>query len=175
MSTYISDERGIWHPAKERVGLKNLSNKSIEIEQTSIDGKKFKQLIPPGGDYVYEGPDRAAMFQWWEENGKPSAEKMKEMEGNVTFGSDFRTNSEFMEQYSKFRQMFGFEDVEAYLKYLGYDSVKTHAKFMQNASITTTHDAPYRIQEIQKLGGGTDHANPGKNLRYGGFGEMPSV
>lgn len=175
MSTYIADERGVWHPAKERVALKNLSNKAIEVEQTSTDGKKFKQSIPPGSDYIYEGPDRAAMFQWWEENGKPSAEKMKEMEGHVTFGQDFRTNSEFMEQYSKFRQMFGFSDVEAYLKYLGYDSVKTHAKFLQNASVITTHDAPSRIEEIQKLGGGTDHANPGKNLRYGGFGDMPSV
>jgi hypothetical protein len=175
MSTFISDERGVWHPAKERVPLKNTSGKPIEIEQTATDGKKYKMTVPPGSDYIYEGPDRSAMFQWWEENGKPSAEKMKEMEGNVTFGSDFRTNSEFMEQYAKFRQMFGFKDVEDYLKYLGYDSKKSHEKFLEKASVVTTHDAPARLSEVQKLGGGTDHANPGKNLRYGGFGDMPAV
>lgn len=175
MSSWISDERGFLHPAKERVPLKNLSGKVIEIEQTATDGKKFKQLVQPGADYIYEGPDRAAMFQWWEENGKPSAEKMREMEGKVTFGQDFRTNSEFMEQYAKFRQMFGFENVEAYLEYLGYDSVKSHERFMQNASTVNVHDAPSRLQEIQRLGGGTDNANPGKNLRYGGFGDMPAV
>lgn len=175
MSTFISDEKGIWHPAKERVPLKNLSGKTIEIEQTASDGKKFKMSVPPGADYIYEGPDRAAMFQWWEENGKPSAEKMKEMQGNVTFGEDFRTNTEFMEQYAKFRQMFGFENVEAYLKYLGYDSVKMHERFVKNASVVNIHDAPARLNEVQRIGGGTDVANPGKNLRYGGFGDMPAV
>lgn len=175
MSSFISDEKGMWHPAKERVPLKNLSGKTIEIEQTSTDGKKFKMSVPPGSDYIYEGPDRAAMFQWWEENGKPSAEKMKEMEGNVTFGEDFRTNNEFMEQYAKFRQMLGFNNVEEYLKFIGYDSAKSKERFLKNASVVTTHDAPARIAELQKLGGGTDQANPGKNLRYGGFGDMPAI
>lgn len=176
MSTWISDEKGIWHPAKERVPLKNLSGKDIEIEQTSTDGVKFKQKVKPGMDYIYEGPDRSAMFQWWEENGKPSAEQMKErMEGDVTFGMNFRENDEFLKQYAKFREIFGFKDVEAYLKYIGYDSAKVHAKFLEKASILNVHDAPARIQEVQKLGGGTDHANPGKNLRYGGFGDMPAI
>lgn len=175
MSTWVSDEKGVWHPAKERVPLKNLSNKPIEIEQTATDGKKFKQSIQPGMDYIYEGPDRAAMFQWWEENGKPTAEQMKERVDNVTFGDDFRKNNEFMEQYAKFRNMFGFKDVEEYLKYIGYDSVKSHNRFLQNASVVATHDAPSRLKEIQMLGGGTDQANPGKNIRYGGFGDMPSV
>ncbi len=175
MSSYISDEKGMWHPAKERCSLKNMSGKVIEIEQTSSDGKKFKMTVPPGADYIYEGPDRAAMFQWWEENGKPTAEKMKEMEGNVTFGQDFRTVPEFVEYYGKFRQIFGFDKMEDFLKFIGYDSEKYKARFLERASVVTTHDAPSRLEEVQKIGGGTDHANPGKNLRYGGFGEMPAV
>jgi len=175
MSNWISDETGVWHPAKERVSLKNLKDKSIEIEQTSSDGKKFKQTIFPGQDYIYEGPDRAALFQWWEENGRPTAEEMKVREGKLTFGDDFRKNSEFMEQYSKFRQMFGFNSVDDYLKYLGYDSAKSHEKFLTKASVVIMHDAPARIKEVQMVGGGDDRANPGKNIRLGGFGDVPTV
>lgn len=176
MSTWISDEKGVWHPAKERVPLYNRSDKTIEIEQIASDGTKFKQNVPPGASYIYEGPDRSAMLQWWEENGKPTAEQMQDkIDGSVTFGDDFRKNTEFMEQYGKFRQMFGFKNVDEYLSYIGYDPKKTHAKFLEKASVITTHDAPSRIKEIQMVGGGTDRANPGKNLRYGGFGEMPTV
>ncbi len=176
MATWISDEKGVWHPAKERVPLYNRSEKTIEIEQTATDGTKFKMSVPPGASYIYEGPDRAAMVQWWEENGKPTAEQMQEkVNGNVTFGDDFRKNSEFMEQYAKFRTMFGFKDVNAYLEYLGYDQKRLHENFLKKASIVATHDAPAKVNEIQMVGGGTDRANPGKNLRYGGFGDMPAV
>ena len=171
MPTYIADEKGIWHPAKERVALKNISGKPIEVEQTSSDGKKFKQTIPVGGDYIYEGPDRAALFQWWEENGKPSAEKMREMEGNVTFGEDFRMNTEFMEQYAKFRNMFGFNNVDEYLKYIGYDQTKAHKRFEEKAQIVAVHDLPARVPEINK--GGIHTANlPGVS---GGFGDPPDM
>jgi hypothetical protein len=171
MSTWISDHEGKWHPAKEIASLVNISDKPIEIEQTSSDGKKFKQTIQPGQPYIYEGPDRAAMFQWWEENGRPSSEKMKELEGNVTFGENFRTNNEFMEYYGKYRQMFGFKDVEEFLTYLGYDEKKSKKRFEENAVKVAIHDLPLRSPEIKKLGGGDDRANPGKNIRYGGFGE----
>lgn len=172
MSRWVSDEKGKWHPAKESVGLTNISNKSIKVKQTSDDGKEYTKTIPPGGAYVYEGPDRAAMYQWWEENGKPTAEQIKAMDQtNITFGDDFRANSEFMEQYSKFRNMFGFKDVDEYLKYLGYDEKKAHEKFLKNASIVNVHDLPDRVPEIKKLGGGDDRANPGKNIKFGGFGD----
>lgn len=175
MPTWVSDGVGLWHPAKERVPLKNLSGKPLQIEQTSDDGKKFTTTVMPGQDYIYEGPDRAAMFQWWTENGRPSAEQMQEMMGQVTMGEDFRKNSEFMEQYAKFRQMFGFKDVKAYLEYLGYDPVKAQERFEKNASQVNTHELPQRIAEIKRLGGGDDKANPGKNERYGDFGDMPTV
>ena len=174
MPTWVSDETGKWHPSKETAGLVNISDKAIEVEQTSSDGKKFKITVPPGGPYVYEGPDRAAMFQWWEENGKPDAKTMKKMEGEVTMGEDFRVNTEFMEQYAKFRQMFGFNSVEDYLKYIGYDKEKVHQRFLEKASVVAKHDLPSRISESKKLGGGKDYAT-GRNNVYGGFGEPADV
>lgn len=170
MATWVSDEIGKWHPAKEIAGLVNISNKPIEITQTSSDGKKFKVTVQPGAPYTYEGPDRAAMFQWWEENGRPDAKTMKKLEGDITMGEDFRTNTEFMEQYAKFRNMFGFNSVEEYLKYLGYDAEKAHARFEEKASIVAKHDLPERVPEIKKLGGGQDYAT-GRHNVYGGFGE----
>lgn len=176
MSTWISDEKGVWHPAKERVPLYNLSDKTLEIEQVSSTGEKFKVTVPPGSSYIYEGPDRAAMLQWWEENGRPTAEQMQErINGSVTFGDDFRKNTEFMEQYAKSRMMFGHKNVEEYLQYIGYDQKVYHERFLKKASIVATHDAPAKVKEIQMVGGGTDRANPGKNIRMGGFGEHPSV
>lgn len=176
MSTWVSDEKGVWHPAKERVPLYNRSDKTIEIEQTSKDGIKFKMEVPPGDSYIYEGPDRAAMLQWWEENGKPTAEQMQDkINGNVTFGDDFRKNTEFMEQYAKFRTMFSFKDVDEYLKYIGYDQKGLHERFLKKASIVATHDAIPKVNEIQRVGGGTDQANPGKNIKHGGFGDIPAL
>lgn len=172
MPRWITDEKGKLHPSKERVSLKNLSDKPIKVEQTADDGKKFFQTIQPGMDYIYEGPDRAAMFQWWEENGKPTAEQIKAMEpGTITMGDDFRSNAEFMESYAKYRNMFGFKDVDEYLKYLGYDADKARKRFQEKSASVNIHDLPNRVPEIKKLGGGDDRANPGKNIKYGGWGE----
>lgn len=174
MPTWISDERGILHPAKERVGLRNFSGKPIKITMTDDDGKKFIKTIQPDEDYVYEGPDRAAIFQWWEENGKPNADAMKAMDGNVTMGEDFKANGEFLKQFANAKQTQGFNTIEEYLSYLGYDEKKRHEEFLKKASITTKHDAPARIAEAKKIGGGQDYAT-GKLNRYGGFGDAPNV
>lgn len=172
MSTWISDEKGLLHPAKERVGLKNLSGKTIKIEQTSDDGKKFKVSVPPGGDYVYEGPDRAAMYQWWEENGKPTAEQIMAMpQGTVTMGEGFRQNDEFMKQFRIAREAHGYQNMDEYLKDIGFDQVKAHDKFLKRAQVVQLHELPDRVPEIKKVGGGDDRANPGKNVRLGGWGE----
>ena len=50
--TFVSKD-GIWHPAKEKIGLVNRSGKT-----KTIDGKRIK----PGDPYIYEGADRAALF-----------------------------------------------------------------------------------------------------------------
>ena len=171
MASWVSDENGKWHPAKEQAGLKNYSNKSIVVEMVDDDGKKFKKTVPPGGSYVYEGPDRAALFQWWEENGKPSAEEMKKrVNGDITIGEDFRQNTEFLESYAKARNAFGFSSVEEFLKYLGYDKAKVKAEFEKKASKIVLHELPSKIDEIKRVGGGDNRANPGKDVKYGGFG-----
>lgn len=175
MSSWISDEKGLWHPAKERVGLKNLSGKDIVIEQTDMDGKKFKIKVPPMGDYTYEGPDRAAMYQWWEENGKPTYEQIMEMpQGTITMGSEFKQNDEFLKQFRLAREAHGYQNMDEYLKDIGYDEKKSHEKFVKKASVVQLHSLPDRVPEIKKVGGGDDRANPGKNQRLGGWGEQPA-
>lgn len=174
MATWISDEKGVLHPAKERVSLKNLSGKAIKVKQKDDDGKEFTQTIAPMADYIYEGPDRAALFDWWEQNGRPSSEEMKKLDGNVTMGEDFRVNHEFIKQFSNAKQMQGFNTVDEYLTYLGYDSKKSHERFLDKASVVAKHEMPSRVSEIKKLGGGQDYAT-GKLNRYGGFGDAPNV
>lgn len=177
MPSWISDEKGLLHPAKEQVSLINRTNKSIKIQQTSDDGKKFTITVKPGSPYIYEGPDRAAMFQWWEENGKPTAEQIKAMpEGSVTMGTNFQSNQEFMDFYAKYRQAFGFQNMGEFLVYLGYDADKQKKRFEQKAQIVNVHELPDRVPEIKKLGGGDDRANPGNNRRAGGWyeGALPS-
>lgn len=177
MSSWISDEKGLLHPGKERVGLKNLSGKEIFVEQIDVDGKKFKIRVPPGGDYTYEGPDRAAMHQWWEENGRPSYEQIMEMpQGTITMGLPFRQNDEFLKQFRIAREAHGYQNMDEYLEDIGYDEKKIHDKFLKKASIVQLHDLPNRVSEIKKLGGGDDRANPGRNARGGGWydGPLPS-
>ena len=171
MSRWISDENGRWHPAKESVSLKNLSNKPMKIKMKDDNGKEFTRTVPPGGDYIYEGPDRAAMFQWWEENGKPTYEQIMAMpEGSITMGEDFRINQEFMDFYAKYRQSMGFQNMKEFLDYLGYDAEKQRKRFKEKAEIVNLHELPNRVPEIKKVGGGSDTAHPGENIEYGGFG-----
>ncbi len=175
MASWVADEKGLLHPAKERVGLKNLSGKPMKVKQIADDGKEFTMTVPPNGDYVYEGPDRSAMFQWWEENGKPTYEQIMAMpEGTVTMGSNFRQNDEFLKQYRLAREANGYQSVAEYLKDIGFDEKAAHEKFLKKASIIQLHSLPDRVPEIKKVGGGDDRANPGKNIRLGGFGEQPN-
>lgn len=174
MSTWISDEKGMLHPAKERVALKNLSEKTMVKEMVDMEGKRFKVSIPPGGDYIYEGPDRDAIYQWWEQNGRPSADEMKKMDGQVTFGEDFKNNTEFLKQFGNARQAQGFNTIDEYLKFLGHNPEKNHAEFEKKSAAINVHDLPPRINEIKKLGGGINTAAGSREAnRYGGFGEIP--
>jgi hypothetical protein len=173
MSSWVTDEKGRWHPAKEIANLTNNSNKNIVIEITDDKGAKFKKTIAPGMPYVYEGPCRAALLDAWEQLGKPSEEEMKKRLENkdLTIGEDFRRNNEFLESYAKAKNALGFKDVEEYLAYVGYDEKKVRADFESKASVIKLHELPQRIEEIKRIGGGDNKANPGKDIRYGGFGE----
>lgn len=144
MPHYISS-KGLWFPAKERVALKNLSGKPKEV-----DG----EVVQPGEEYIYKGPDRAALFDLWKE-------------GVDTFGQDFRKNPEFLQGIRNQ----GFQNVEDFLKFVGYDEKADEEKFKEKAAKITKHELPKKVKAIEVLGGGQNTAGDGD--RYGGFGDVP--
>tara|TARA_R110000868_G_scaffold410346_3_gene698065 strand:- start:1696 stop:2175 length:480 start_codon:yes stop_codon:yes gene_type:complete len=159
MPTYVSDG-GVFHASKEKVGLINRSEKSIEIESTSSDGKKFKQTIAPGEPYTYDGPCRAALYELWEADKTGAA---------TTFGISFKRSPEFLQMLRDLN----FKSAEEYLTWVGYDEVQAKKDFEMKSAKIAKHEIPTRVAELKRLGGGSDHAT-GKKIIYGGFGE-PSV
>jgi len=147
MPNYVSKD-GVWYPAKEKVGLINTSGKEKEV-----DGKK----VAPGEPYIYEGPDRAALFELF----KAKVE---------TFGVDFRTDPELI---NRVRQL-GYKSVDEYAKIMGYDKEKIEKEFKKNASVVTKHELPKKVEAVKTLGGGKDFAGQGQD-KFGGFGEAPKV
>ena len=142
--SWISKD-GVWHPAKEKVGLTNLSGKTKTIE-----GKKIKA----GDPYVYEGPDRAALFELFKEKTK-------------TLGNDFKKDPDFL---NRVRNL-GFK-LDEYLEAVGYDADKVEKDFKSKAAEVQKHEIPEKIKSIETLGGGSDSSGGGKD-KYGGFGPQP--
>lgn len=147
MATFISKD-GVWYPAKERVGLTNITDK-VKV----IDGKN----VEPGDPFIYDGPDRAALFALWNDKVE-------------TLGMNFRQDPDFI---NRVRQM-GFKDVEEYLTMIGYDKEKVESEFKKKASVVNRHELPKRVEEIQKMGGGQDFSGMGNDI-YGGFGIAPGT
>ena len=143
MSRWVSKD-GIWHPAKEKVALKNITDK-VKV----ING----QTVQPGEPYIYEGPDRAALFELFEQKVE-------------TLGQDFRQDIELI---NRVKQL-GYTSVDDYAKAMGYDKDKVEALFNKNASVVTQHELPKRVEALNELGGGTDMSGQGKSI-VGGFGE----
>jgi hypothetical protein len=141
MPTWISD-RGTWHPAKEHVVLPHLQGTSKE---------------------VYDGPDRAALYQLWEESGKPEdAKKCMEV-----LGSDFRMDPDFI---ARVRQM-GFESMDKYLEFIGYDDKKVAEENKKKFVDVKSHEVLKRSKEIDTPGGGVEQGS-GKVLRKGAIGDV---
>lgn len=163
MASWVTDERGLWHPAKERVSLKNYSKTTLKIKRVTPEGMEFTETVEPNQDYIYEGPCRQALFELWELD--KTGEK-------TTLGEDFQRNPEFLESYAKARTAMGFNSVEEYLTYIGYKPAKAREEFEKKAARVKAHELPNRVNEIKRLGGGKDFAGGG-NDRYGGFGEVP--
>jgi len=147
MPRYISKD-GEWHPAKEKVGLTNITKQDKEV-----DGK----IVKPGEPYVYEGPDRAALFELYKE-------------GVDKLGRNFKNDPDFI---ARVRQL-GFKDVSEYLKIIGYDEAEVEKKFNEKASAVSKHELPKKVEAIKKLGGGQDTSGQG-NDTYGGFGKPDDV
>ena len=152
MPSYVSN-KGLWHPSKERVALKNYSDKAIQ--NPSSDEKLKDEVIQPGEDYIYSGPDRAALYELWKEKAE-------------TLGTDFRTNPDFLQAV---RNM-GYSSYKKYLKDIGFDEKKVDEKFKQTAEKITKHELPKRVKALDTLAGGRDFSGGGQDIK-GAFKAPP--
>ena len=151
MPNWISKD-GVFHPAKEKVALVNNSKKAIT--NPSEEGTRgFGQIVEPGEPFIYEGPDRAAMFALFQAK-------------QETLGMDFHTDADLI---NRVRQL-GYKSVDEYAKVMGYDKVKVEEDFKAKASVIVKHDLPQRVKELNIMGGGSDTSGSGADI-IGGFGE----
>lgn len=145
MPHYVS-KAGVWYPSKEKVALKNYSDKTIK--NPSTDEKLKGEEIKPGEDFMYSGPDRAALYELWEAKVK-------------NFGEDFRTNPDFLQAV---RNM-GYTNYKKYLKDIGYDESKMEEEFAKKAEEVNLHELPKRVKAIDVLAGGKDTSGQGQDIK----------
>ncbi len=145
MPTFVS-KGGKWYPAKERVALKN--NSDLTIKNPSTDEKLKNEEIKSGEDYIYAGPDRAALYELWKEK----AEHL---------GTDFRQDPEFLQAC---RNM-GYTSYKAYLKDIGFDEKKMEEDFTRKAEEVNKHDLPKRVAALDILAGGRDTSGGGQDMK----------
>jgi hypothetical protein len=145
MPMYVS-RAGVWHPAKEKVGLKNNSDKVIK--NPSTDEQHKDEEIKPGEDFIYSGPDRAALYELWEAKVN-------------NFGEDFRTNPDFLQAV---RNM-GYSSYKTYLKDIGFNEEKMDADFKKKADVVNLHELPQRVNAIERLAGGKDTSGQGQDMK----------
>lgn len=162
MPSYISKE-GVWSPTEEIVALTNYGPDFVD--------PNTKKLVKTGQPYIYQGPCRAALFELWEAAGKPTKVDSKEKAKELTMGSNFRKSPEFLQMMRDLN----FKSAEEYLAWVGYDALKAEEDFKAKASVVTTHDLPTRVAEVKRIGGGDNKANPGRDIKYGGFGEPQEI
>jgi len=154
MPTFIS-ERGQFHPAKEKVSLKYRGTKKMLKKDLPIGVTISGEVLNPGDDFLYDGPDRAAMQVLFKEGGDAG-----------TLGFDFKNDPDFI-QMTRTR---GFNTVDDYLKSIGYNEEVEKKKFEEKASKVKAHDIEKLVNEIEVLAGGRDFAG-GSNDIIGGFGD----
>ena len=148
MPRYIS-LRGVCYPAKEKVGLTNITKEVKKI--TRPDGTI--QEVQPGEPFIYEGPDRAALYELWQIKAD-------------TLGMDFKRDPDLLMRVKGL----GYANLDDYLKEIGWDDAKAEEIFKKNATEIKSHEIEKRADEIKALGGGKDFAGNGQDM-YGGFGE----
>ena len=141
MPTFIS-KGGEWYPAHEHVVLPHLVGTSKE---------------------VYDGPDRAALLMLWQESGKP--EDAKRCLDHL--GSNFKSDPDFV---NRVRQL-GFDNVEKYLAFIGYDEKAEIAKAEKNMVVVKSHEVLKRAKAIENDGGGVEFGT-GEVLATGAMGDV---
>jgi hypothetical protein len=143
MPNYVSVD-GKFIPAKERVALKNLSGKVRMVNDKEVQ---------PGEDYIYEGADRAALYELYKA-------------GVEEFGIDFHHDAELL---NRVKQL-GFKNIDEYAKTVGYNKEKVKKEAEEKIARVTKHDLPAKVKAIEQLGGGIDTSGGGQD-KYGGFGD----
>jgi hypothetical protein len=141
MPTWIS-KNGEWYPAKEHAVLPHLAGTSKEI---------------------YDGPDRAALVQLWQESGKP--EDAKKCLDHL--GSSFKSDPDFI---NRVRQL-GFDSVDKYLVFIGFDEKKANEIAEANLVRVKSHEIPKRAKAVESDSGGIEFGT-GKVLVEGGIGDI---
>jgi hypothetical protein len=154
MPSFVSD-KGLWYPAKEKIGLTYKGDKTISKEELPEGVVIQGDFLEPGDPFMYEGADREAL-------------KMLNESGSETLGTDFRKDPEFRQAIRNQ----GFDKVEDYLKNLGYDEDEDTKKFRETATHVNKHELPKRVGAINMLGGGRDTTGARDNDIVGGFGDM---
>lgn len=144
--------RGKMFPAKESVSMTNTFGRTIESE--FIIGPDGSHVAKEGEVFIYNGPDREAV-------------KMLREQGLEYLGKDFKTDPEFLQSI---RNM-GFNDVDVYLKSIGYEEEKDTKKQEALLSIINRHLPPKEVDEIIVMGGGKDTTGNKENDIIGGFGD----
>ncbi len=142
MPNWVSKD-GEWFPAKEKVALKKES----------------------GEPFIYEGPDRAAIKELWEQAGRPKVSNEKDLTDKKAFlGQDFRSNTDMI---NTARQL-GYKTVDAYVKAHGYSADEAKKNFEEKASEVSVHELPKKVDPAYIEGGGMDTSGQG-NDKMGGF------
>lgn len=155
MPRWITDEKGKWYPAKEKVALRNNSKESI-VNPSATWSNHFGEEVGAGEPFIYEGPDRAALEQLF-------------AEGNLEFlGNDWREDPYILDIVRER----GYKDVETYAKAKGFNETKAKERFESLAAVTASHEITKKVEAIKKIGGGQDSSGQG-NDAYGGFGVPP--
>ena len=154
MPRFISDE-GVWVVAKERVSLKNETG-AVAVNP-SVEGSKYhKEQIQPGEDFIYEGPDRAAL------------KMLQEL--------DLAEQGYMGQHYSESPELFelartkGYDNVEDYVKKLGYKTDKAKELVKKYKDTYYSHSGPAKVTGTKFKGGGTNTAGTGNDIE-GDFGD----
>jgi len=136
MPNWVSNN-GVWEPATEKVSL------------VDHEGKEGRQ---PGDPYIYEGPDRAALFELWQA-------------GVKTFGQDFRHDPEFLLRIKNL----GYKDIDDYLTKIGFNPLEEEKRVKEKKAKVLKHEPPKKGKAIKELGGGKDFSGMGAD-KHGDFG-----
>jgi hypothetical protein len=151
MAQFISF-RGMFFPAIESVSLKYEGKSPIPKEKLSKYITIAGDVLNPGENFLYKGPDREAMY-------------MLKEQGLEYLGQDFQHDPEFLQKV----RAFNFNTTKEYLEFVGYNEDKDRKRFEGLAQKVSIHELPSREAEDFLLAGGKDSS--GDNDIIGGFGE----